>query len=634
MNERRQRWIESPWWAVAAVAAAVLPIVVAVVRSIADDWYPVGDEAYFSIRARDVLTEHHPLLGTWTSASASAGENLNNPGPLLFDLLALPARLDPHLGILVGAALINLAAIAGILLMARRRLGLPGVVGAAAMIAALAWPLGGQLLVDPWQPHVLLLPFLCFLVLVWGLVDDDATALPWAVGVGSLIVQTHVSYGVLVPALGLLGVGWLVVGRRDDLRSLARPALVAALVGLLCWSQPIAEELGPGTGNLTRIVESRGEDQETIGAELGARLVASMESVVPRWPRDSFRDTFQPVGLGRDGDGVPVLDRVPSSSGAALTYVALAAALAACLWLARRRPHPMVGPLVIVAAATVLAVATSALQPVVFQYVVGPHQLRWLWPLAVFTTFAFVAALTRLRGVAVPVLAGVAVLLGLLTVPAYDAGAGPNVDSWAADPIRDLTAQLADVELEAPVLVDTSGLGPFEPFSTPVMLELQLRGIEYQVEPEPLVRQLGDDREADGTARTRLSFRQASAAVDPELDDDQVAVVTGLDEDERARLDALDRELAATIEDEGLPLDEEGRQAVEDEWLPTVAAFEAGEVDAAAVVASGDLWPVVEGGHLELDDEALARFEEQVDLHQRWVRRTVAIDVTPIEDGG
>jgi hypothetical protein len=72
---------------------AVLPVVVATVRAAARGWLPVGDNAYFAIRARDVLTEHHPLLGTWTSASVSAGTDFNNPGPLLFDLLAIPAKL-------------------------------------------------------------------------------------------------------------------------------------------------------------------------------------------------------------------------------------------------------------------------------------------------------------------------------------------------------------------------------------------------------------------------------------------------------------------------------------------------------------------------------------------------------------
>ena len=54
---------------------------------------PIGDDSFFSIRAWDVFTEHPPLLGTWTSASQSVGTNINNPGPLFFDLLAVPVRV-------------------------------------------------------------------------------------------------------------------------------------------------------------------------------------------------------------------------------------------------------------------------------------------------------------------------------------------------------------------------------------------------------------------------------------------------------------------------------------------------------------------------------------------------------------
>ena len=97
---------------VVAGIAAVTPFVVATVRAIRDGWYPIGDNAFFALRARDVLTEHHPLLGTWTSASLSVGRNLNNPGPLLFDLLAVPAKADPAAGLAIGVAAVNVAAIA------------------------------------------------------------------------------------------------------------------------------------------------------------------------------------------------------------------------------------------------------------------------------------------------------------------------------------------------------------------------------------------------------------------------------------------------------------------------------------------------------------------------------------------
>ena len=74
-------------------AMAVLPIVVAAVRAIAQHWRPIGDNALLYIRVVDVGTKHHPWLGSWTSASLSVGENMNNPGPIYQDLAAPFAKV-------------------------------------------------------------------------------------------------------------------------------------------------------------------------------------------------------------------------------------------------------------------------------------------------------------------------------------------------------------------------------------------------------------------------------------------------------------------------------------------------------------------------------------------------------------
>src|SRR5204862_197854 len=77
--------------------------------------------------------------------------------------------------------------------------------------------------------------------------------LPWAVLVASLIVETHLSYAVLVPVLGLWGVGalaWSVARRRrdepdrwpDERRRLRRIAVVTGVVVALCWLQPVVEQ--------------------------------------------------------------------------------------------------------------------------------------------------------------------------------------------------------------------------------------------------------------------------------------------------------------------------------------------------------------------------------------------------------
>ena len=130
-------------------------------RVVSEGWIPIGDNAYFAIRARDVFTEHHPLLGTWTSASQSLGVDVNNPGPLFFDLLAIPAKIDGDIGLAIGVAIVNVLCIIGIAVFAapHRWRARPSSL-AMVLAAGLAWTMGSELLFDPWQPHSLLFPFL------------------------------------------------------------------------------------------------------------------------------------------------------------------------------------------------------------------------------------------------------------------------------------------------------------------------------------------------------------------------------------------------------------------------------------------------------------------------------------------
>ena len=183
------------------VAVVLLPIVVAVVRALVNDWFPIGDSALLYVRARDVATAHHPLLGSWTSASLSVGEQMNNPGPLYDDLLAPIARTLPFssaAAIAVGA--VNAACVLGIS-------GVSRAVGGWAMqrwmlvaCAAMSWVLGSELLIDIWQAHALLLPFLLYLVLMIGLACGEARWIPFAAGVASVLVQTHISYVFVLTA--------------------------------------------------------------------------------------------------------------------------------------------------------------------------------------------------------------------------------------------------------------------------------------------------------------------------------------------------------------------------------------------------------------------------------------------------
>ena len=99
---------------IAAVVLAIAPLVVATVRALTRGWMAIGDNGLILLRAEDVATANHPLLGTWTSASLTAGRTISNPGPLWFDVLAPFVRIGgPSVGLAVGVMVANIAAIVG-----------------------------------------------------------------------------------------------------------------------------------------------------------------------------------------------------------------------------------------------------------------------------------------------------------------------------------------------------------------------------------------------------------------------------------------------------------------------------------------------------------------------------------------
>jgi len=115
-----------------ALAAAVLPTVVMVLRAATEGWVPLFDAAYFTVRSRDVATSHNPVVGAWSMGSREVGSWLNNLGPLQLDVLAPFTKVDPYWGTAAGVAATNIVAIVGVWLVSRRLLGPVGVVGAMA----------------------------------------------------------------------------------------------------------------------------------------------------------------------------------------------------------------------------------------------------------------------------------------------------------------------------------------------------------------------------------------------------------------------------------------------------------------------------------------------------------------------
>ncbi len=415
------------------VALAILPIVVAVVRSILDHWVPVGDDAYFVLRSRDVFSSHIPFLGTWTSASLSTGRDINNPGPLFFDALAVPVTVfGGAAGVAIGTGLLNVLSVLGIAWCAFRRGG--GLLVATAMLATsiLTWSMGSLLLFDPWQPHALLLPFLCFVFVAWSLACGDLAALPWAVGLASLITQTHLTYVVLVGALSAWGVvGLVLVTRRrhrtepvppDDRRRTVRVLGIAAVVAVVAWVQPVFEQLFRD-GNLSGLAASgSGSGEHLLGPRHAVQVMANVLSIPPFWSRSGFTGAFtEAVGGPHGGPEGIGLASLPGLGVALVSLVILLAVIVAIGLLGRRRRDLVTGAAALTVLVALAAGLFTAVRIPTDIFGVAAHQFRWLWPLGAFILFTIVAGLARAWTASaskrvVPVVAVLAVLCLIFSV--------------------------------------------------------------------------------------------------------------------------------------------------------------------------------------------------------------------------
>jgi hypothetical protein len=558
----RNRWLSAHRTA-AVLSFVVLPFVVAVVRAINRRFFPIGDNGLLEIRSHDVLTRHHPLLGTWSSASVASGDNMNHPGPLLFDAVAVPVKLlGGGPGMAIGVALVNLSAVAVAAFAGHRLGGRRGLLAALAAAMGLAWTLGSELLIDVWQPHVLVLPCFAFLLLVGAVAGGRFALLPGAVAVGSFLVQTHLSYSVLVPALtaGALAVvltrawaarsgggaawPWSTTGGR-------RTLVLTVVVALVAWAQPLIEQLVNGSdGNLARLARSSGSDAVPIGPRLGLRLIGAVVALPPWWTRASFESAVPRSTVMPDGT-VDVGNELPSGIVSLVAVVLVMALLAFAVWRAARTDDRLVQGLGLTALASLVAAWATMLVMPIGAIELSAHQMRWLWPISALVMITLVLALFRAFGdVAEPValgfLAVMIAVMSLLNLPYTAHDIGPTADRAAREPIRQLNDQLGVLSRDEVYLFDVTSLRYAEPFSGPFLAELRRRGMTFVVDDLGMVRQLGSTRGHRGDATVRLQLHETG--LDRELPADGVVIasVSGLEPAELAELEVMRELVAAT----------------------------------------------------------------------------------------
>jgi len=553
--ERLRRW--RPDVVVTAVwAVAVLPVLVAAARAIAQHWRPIGDNALVALRAHDVFTSHQPLLGTWSSASLEAGKDLNHPGPLLFESVALPVKLfGSNAGLVIGVAAVNILAITTIAVFAFRRAGRLGAVLLLLGALYMEFVMGSELLFDPWNPHILILACLALLTCAWGVAAGDPWALPVYLALGSYCVQTHLGYSYLVPGLLLAALAFRLVGRRSVTQ---REWWCSAGVLAVLWAQPLVEQFfGEGEGNLSRVLGARGSDGLKIGASLGTRLFASVVTRPPWTARAGFTEAVPNTGYESPGVLKPLA--VMGGTEAGLRLLAAVMVIGVALYIARRR-RDTPGLLMV---ATAVAALTVALASMVIMPV-GPigltaHQMRWLWPISVFALCSVVLVVVRSVAPEVPAVWAGAAFAGsvaVLTLPAYVQPAGPSARHDLIPVVAALQDQMGPLEGIGTVWLNTTRTPAFDNFDAAVMLELQRRNVPFVVDEPGLVRQVGNDRRLAGNADVQLYLVRGREVLHPPEGTDRVAIAVSMSNDEFAELTELD---LLAVDGAGMTADEQAR---------------------------------------------------------------------------
>ncbi len=283
-----------------------MPLFVTLVAVRQPQWYPVHDEALAELKVRDVWSRHPPLVGLAGRIGKIGEEQGSHPGPLAFYVMAVPHRLlgDSSWGFQASTVLLQASAVGVALWLAHRRGGLRFTLAVAAALAVLMRAYGAGVLAEPWLPYLPLVWFVVFLLAIWAVLDRDLLALPAVVLAGSLCAQTHVSYGLVVGAgVTIAGVAavrqlWLGRGREPDptRRRDRWTVAAAATLGLLAWLPPLADQLGSGQGNLTRILAHfRSPPEAPFGMAKGFELLLVLldpwRLVANRGPIDGFPTT-------------------------------------------------------------------------------------------------------------------------------------------------------------------------------------------------------------------------------------------------------------------------------------------------------------------------------------------------------
>lgn len=446
--------------------AAALPVIVSTIEAVAGGWMPIGDDAVIAVRAIDVLTTDTPLLGQFSASSGVADTTSHSLGPLLYWLLAVPARLGST-ALVVAMGVVNAACVMGAVALARRRGGDALMVAAAVGLALACASLPPETIHSVWNPSAAQLPFALLVFLAWSLACGEHRLLPLTVVVASFAAQAHLTYVLPVVGLMTVGLAGLALSRREPARRkpARRWALAALAAALVCWSAPLLEQATSRPGNFVAVGRTALADRPTLGPSAGWHAVVRAVGVPPWW----LRAPQDPVE--RLGD-VTAAPSVPSIASALGVLAGLAALLA--IGVRRgRRDLAAAGAIGLVLCAGIGAVASSTPSAAGLVFTIG-YTLRWAslagmfawlvlgWSIALLLAsrrgLPHPSGETVLGGARRTVAAGVVAVVGAVVAT----GLGPDLLERRYEPAREVADRL-DAELGTrPTVVVEAGIDVFD----------------------------------------------------------------------------------------------------------------------------------------------------------------------------
>ena len=371
-----------------ALGVVAVGILLQAASAVADRWVPSGDDGYWSMMARSVFSSHPPLLGSSSSGAAATGYGFHHLGPVGFYLLAPFVAAFGGIGVAIGTSVINAVCAVTAAVAVRSAVGQRAGWFAVFGSALLAFAMGSELLVDPWNPHLATFAFWCALCCCWAVLSGS----PWwavpGVVAGSVALQTHLSFvppSALVILVLLLGAAWAgthsVPAHSVPDHSVSRwrgwlPVLTALAVGLvLSLPMLIQQFFADGPGNLSEVLSSRNPPGQQLGLQTGLRTLSQVFDPTNFLPKSWFPQVIEP-------------DRLASIW---VVLVALLAVIVLDVLVLRRRLQPRAA--LSFALLLLLAGVWFAARLPVRLFGVPMALVRWAWPLSLFVCVVSLDAL-------------------------------------------------------------------------------------------------------------------------------------------------------------------------------------------------------------------------------------------------